>query len=292
MEDTKLYRSDMFLIADSGATKTDWSLVSREKGEQMRFSSQGYNPNYMTGEEIVTDILANLPEGFPSSNVNAIYFYGAGVSELLYDKMRQVLGAAFPSAHEIFVAMDTLAACRALLGYVSGFAAILGTGMNTVLYDGKEIMLNIESGGFMLGDEGSGAYLGKRLIIDYLRHNMPEDAYASTAEAIGLSDDEIIDRIYSGSFPNRFCAAFSKFIGLHINESYFRTLVEDSFRQLFDNVVSKYPEYRKYEFNAVGSVAYHYREVLEDVASEYGMKTGLILKAPMDGLVKYHIRRL
>lgn len=282
----------MFLIADSGATKTDWSLISREKGERLRFSSQGYNPNYMSGDEIVSDILANLPEGFPRSELDAIYFYGAGVSELLYDEMRRVLGAAFPSVHEIFVAMDTLAACRALLGDESGFAAILGTGMNTVLYDGKDIVLNIESGGFLLGDEGSGAYLGKRLIIDYLRHNMPEGAYDLTSEAVGLGDDELIDRIYSGSHPNRFCAAFSKFIGLHINDVYFRTLVEDSFRQFFDNVVSRYPEYRKYEFNAVGSVAYHYRTVLENVASEYGMKTGLILKAPMDGLVKYHMHSL
>ena len=142
----------MILIADSGSTKTDWMCVSEDGNRRICFTSQGYNPNYITQEQMREDILHALPAGFPREEVREIHFYGAGVTELQYDFVRSTLRADFPNAEPISVAMDLLAAARALLGHESGFAAILGTGTNSCLYDGEHITLNIDSLGFILGD--------------------------------------------------------------------------------------------------------------------------------------------
>ena len=128
----------MIIIADSGSTKTDWACVRKDGTDVARFKSLGYNPNFISGEEIHNDILKNLPEGFPTDEVTEVYFYGAGVSELDYDFMRGTLLGVFPNAGKVFVAMDLLGAARALLGHEAGFAAILGTGTNSCLYDGEK----------------------------------------------------------------------------------------------------------------------------------------------------------
>lgn len=280
----------MILIADSGASKTDWACVSRTDGRDIRFTSQGYNPNYISGEQIVEDILRNLPSGFPTAEVSEIYFYGAGVTELQYPFMQETLLKVFTDASKVFIAMDTLASCRALLQDKPGFAAILGTGANSCLYDGCNEGLNVDSCGFILGDEGSGAYLGKRLITDFLRHNMPDKVYGLVAGEIGMSNDEIIDCIYTKPFPNRFCARYAKFIGDNLGtDPYFGNLVKDAFRLFFKLIVTHYPDYTRYTFNSVGSVGFAFRPILEEVCGEFGMKMGNVLKAPMEGLVKYHL---
>ena len=276
----------MILIADSGATKTQWGCVNRDGSCRQDFFSQGYNPNYISGEDIVADIRANLPAGFDTDAVEAIYFYGAGVTPMQYPFVERCLRTVFGKAGEVFIAMDTLASCRALLQRKPGFSAILGTGANSCLYDGCNEGLNVDSCGFILGDEGSGGYLGKRLITDYIRCNMPKAVYEITGKELG----QLLDIIYTKPFPNRFCAQYAKFIGEHLDfDPYFPALVEDAFTKFFDRIVTHYPDYRKYTFNAVGSVAYHFRPILEKVVERYGMKMGvIILPAPMDGLVKYH----
>ena len=270
----------MILIADSGATKTQWGCVNRDGTGRHDFFSQGYNPNYISGEDIIADIRANLPQGFDTDAVEAIYFYGAGVTPMQYPFVEKCLRTVFGKAGEVFIAMDTLASCRALLQREPGFSAILGTGANSCLYDGCNEGLNVDSCGFILGDEGSGGYLGKRLITDFIRCNMPKAVYEITGKELGH---------YTKPFPNRFCAQYAKFIGEHLDfDPYFPALVEDAFTKFFDRIVTHYPDYRKYTFNAVGSVAYHFRPILEKVVERYGMKMGIILPAPMDGLVKYH----
>lgn len=164
----------MILIADSGSTKTDWACVPEDGSRRITFTSQGYNPNYISQDEMREDIFRSLPAGFPRGEVREIYFYGAGVTELQYDFVRRTLHAVFPASAAIFVAMDLLAAARALLGRQAGFAAILGTGTNSCLYDGERITQNIDSLGFILGDEGSGGYLGKQLISDFIRGRCPK----------------------------------------------------------------------------------------------------------------------
>ena len=280
----------MILIADSGASKTDWACVSRNSDIRIRFASQGYNPNYITGPQIVEDILLNKPEELDPEAVKEIYFYGAGVTPLQYPFMEETLRKVFTKAETVFIAMDTLASCRALLGREEGFSAILGTGANTCLYDGCNEGLNIDSCGFILGDEGSGGYLGKRLITDYIRHNMPEHVYELVGKELACSNDELIDTIYTKPFPNRFCAQYAKFIRQNIEaDPYFKELVTDAFVKFFERIVVHYPDYTKYRFNAVGSVAYHFKEYLEPVVKKYGMEMGVIAKAPMEGLINYHL---
>ena len=279
----------MILIADSGATKTEWALVKPEGGKLAGFISQGYNPNYISGDEIVSDIKACMPEGFYPESVREIYFYGAGVTPLQYPFMEKTLLRVSTKAVKVFIAMDTLASCRALLQREPGFAAILGTGANSCLYDGENEGLNVDSCGFILGDEGSGANLGKRMITDYIRHNMPDEVYEIVGKELGKSGEELIDQIYTKPFPNRFCAQYSRFIGENLHtHPYFYALVLTAFRDFFSNIVTHYPDYQKYTFNCVGSVAYYYKDILARVAEEFGMEMGVVLKAPMEGLIKYH----
>lgn len=279
----------MILIADSGATKTEWACISRDGATRIGFYSQGYNPNYITGTQIVADIRANLPEGLSPDLVDEIYFYGAGVTELQYPFMEKTLREVFTKASEVFIAMDTLASCRALLQREPGFAAILGTGANSCLYDGCNEGLNVDSCGFILGDEGSGGYLGKRLITDYIRHNMPERVYKRVGKELGRTNDELIDVIYTKPFPNRFCAQYARFIHDSLDfDPYFPALVTDAFRKFFERIVTHYPDYQKYTFNSVGSVGYFFKSLLEPVVKEFGMKMGTVLQAPMEGLIQYH----
>ena len=279
----------MILIADSGASKTDWACVSKDGKQRISFTSQGYNPNYITADQIVADIFACKPAELDTDSVSEIYFYGAGVTELQYPFMTETLKRVFTKAEKVFIAMDTLASCRALLQREPGFSAILGTGANTCLYDGCNEGLNIDSCGFILGDEGSGGYIGKRLVADYLRHNMPENVYKMVGEWIGMSNDEILDTVYTKPFPNRFCAQYARLVTINLDaDPYFSELVTDGFRQFFEKIVTHYPNYRQYKFNAVGSVAYHFRPLLEKVCAEYGMEVGVIAKAPLEGLIKYH----
>ena len=285
-------RNDMILIADSGATKTQWCCVHPDGSGRTDFFSQGYNPYYISGADIVADILACLPAGMDTDSVQEIHFYGAGVTPLQYPFMERTLREVFTKVRNVFVAMDTLASCRALLQREPGFAAILGTGANSVLYDGCNEGLNIDSCGFILGDEGSGGYLGKRMITDYIRGNMPGNVHELTGRELGMSGEELIDTIYTKPFPNRFCAQYAKFSHENLDfDPYFPNLVRDSFTKFFDRIVTHYPNYQEYTFNAVGSVAYHFKPLLQPVAERYGMMMGTILQAPMDGLVKYHTSR-
>lgn len=279
----------MILIADSGATKTEWACISKDGATRIGFFSQGYNPNYITGTQIVADIRANLPQGLSPDLVEEIYFYGAGVTELQYPFMEKTLREVFSKAGQVFIAMDTLASCRALLQREPGFAAILGTGANSCLYDGCNEGLNVDSCGFILGDEGSGGYLGKRMITDFIRRNMPPKVYDLVGRELGRTNDELIDIIYTKPFPNRFCAQYAKFISAHLDfDPYFPELVTDAFRKFFERIVTHYPDYQSYTFNSVGSVGFYFKPLLEKVVEEFGMKMGTVLQAPMEGLIRYH----
>lgn len=195
----------------------------------VEFSSEGYNPCYVNADYITQSLKAKLPDSFYPEEVREVAFYGAGCYEDKYPVVRAAMTSLFPSAN-IFVAMDLMGSARALLGDSPGFAAILGTGTNSCLYDGKKIRHNIDSLGFMLGDEGSGGYMGKRLIGNYIRGYMPEDIRQAFWEKYNLTGDELIDRIYTGEMPNRFCAGFTWFIsGYNSENEYLDAVVKESF---------------------------------------------------------------
>ena len=277
----------MILIADSGSTKTTWCLVHH--GEVLsEFSSEGYNPCYMNQAYISQSLEACLPDNPLWEQVEEIAFYGAGCYEDKFAVMQEALHPLFPQA-KVSVAMDLIGSARALLGRKAGFAAILGTGTNSCLYDGKRVTHNIDSLGFMLGDEGSGGYMGKRLISDYIRGYMPKDIKQAFWDTYQLTGDALIDRIYLGEMPNRYCAGFTRFItGYGQSHDYLESVVYGAFSDFFKNIVSGYPSYTDYTFNCVGSIGWLFKETLIRVAAEYRMKTEKIISEPMEGLIEYH----
>ena len=278
----------MILIADGGSTKCSWCQLD-DAHNRIYFNTEGYNPDFMDTAAIVASLNQNLPETLPREQVTDIYFYGAGVSsaqkaEIIAVALRQL----FPKA-KAHVTEDLLAAARALLGHKPGFAAILGTGTNSCLYDGEKITYNVDSLGYFLGDEGSGSFFGKRLLRDYLRGLLPDGLQEIFRETYSLgSRNDILDRLYNQPLPNRYLASFAKFAYDHNNVSYCREIVVDAFETFFQNLVLHYPRFQEYTFNCVGSVGYNFRDVLTQVAKSHGMEVGKIIRSPIDDLVAYH----
>ncbi|GAB3728536.1 ATPase [Hymenobacter agri] len=278
----------MILIADGGSTKCSWCLLD-DAHTRVYFNTEGYNPDFMDTAAIVASLSQNLPDTLPREQVRDVHFYGAGVSsaqkaEVIAAALRQV----FPQTRA-HVTEDLLAAARALLGRKPGFAAILGTGTNSCIYDGEKITYNVDSLGYFLGDEGSGSYFGKRLLRDYLRGLLPDGLEEALREEYHLGTrNEILDRLYNQPLPNRFLASFAKFCYDHNNVSYCRDIVHEGFEAFFQNLVLHYPRYKEYTFNCVGSVGYNFRDVLTQVARTHGMEVGKIIRSPIDDLVTYH----
>jgi N-acetylglucosamine kinase-like BadF-type ATPase len=281
----------MIIIADGGSTKTNWCLLD-DNQKKIYFNTEGYNPYFVDSEYIVNSLRKGLPQDLAVEKITEVNYYGAGVhndekAKIVEDAFREL----FPSA-KIEIGHDLLAAARALLGTQAGFAAILGTGTNSCIYDGDKITTHIDSAAWILGDEGSGSYIGKKLLTDFIRGLMPADVAREFSETYKLTPDEIMDNVYTKPLANRFCASFSKFVyDNNVNIAYTRKIVEDAFEAFFANLVSKYPNYQDYTFNCIGSVGYNFRNVLEEKGNQYNMKIGKILRSPIDDLVKFHIER-
>lgn len=279
----------MILLADSGSTKTDWLLLD-ENGQQVtRFASVGFNPFYQTeaiiAQGLRTEVIPNV--GGP---VQEVYFYGAGCADETTSRpAHDALAVAFPAA-TIAVHSDLLAAARGLCGHEAGIACILGTGSNNCLYNGEEIIANIGSLGFWLGDEGSGGYLGKRLVVHYLHGELPVELHeafqASYPDVVRLT---VLDRAYKQPFPNRYFAAFAPFLSLYLSYPFIKALVQDAFRVFLNTYVVRHPGSGSLPVHFAGSVAHHFEEALKEVLVEKGLTLGSIQKSPMPGLVRYHV---
>jgi len=281
----------MIIIADGGSTKTNWCLLD-DSNKKIYFNTEGYNPYFVDSEYIVNSLKKGLPSDLPFDKITEVNYYGAGVhNEEKAKIVEMAMQKVFPNA-KVEIGHDLLAAARALLADQPGFAAILGTGTNTCVYDGEKITHNIDSAAYILGDEGSGSYIGKKLLTDFIRGLMPEAVEKLFFETYKLTPDEIMDNVYTKPLANRFCASFSKFVyNNNVNMEYTRGIVEEAFDTFFKNLVSKYPDYQTHTFNCIGSVAYNFRNVLEETAKRYGMEVGKIIRSPIDDLVVYHINR-
>ena len=275
-----------FLIADSGSTKTDWCIVD-ESGAFSTIRVKGMNPYFQDEEEISSEIEKKLLPAVGDNVIDTVYFYGAGC---IFDKVKVVENAIKKhiTAKRIFVESDLLGVARAVCGKTEGIACILGTGSNSCLYDGDKIVSNISPLGFILGDEGSGAVLGKLLVGDLLKGILPEWLKSLFLEQYGLTPAYIIDKVYRQPFPNRFLAGFAPFLAEHLDEPSIYRLVADSFYAFIYRNVKQYHR-DDCEVSFVGSIAYFFRDILSAVASDTGIVLGKIVQNPMDGLLQYHL---
>lgn len=279
----------MKLIADSGSTKTDWRLIGDDK-PVISANTIGLNPYHNTTEDIqqalITELLPDL--NCDPGEVSEIHFYGAGCSSK--DKNRIVelaLEAVFPKA-DLFVDHDLLGAARALCGNSPGIVAILGTGSNSCYYDGETILENSPALGYVLGDEGSGSYIGKQFIRNYLYNEIPLGLRAKFEEEYTITKDQVLHQIYKEALPNRYLASFTKWVGENLAEDYCKDLVERSFNDFFKHHITKYEQHQSVPMNVLGSVGISFKANLEEVGAKHQVKIGKVIKTPIEELVEYH----
>ena len=277
----------MVLIADSGSTKCAWKIISGS-GEMVTIYTSGINPFFRTTESIYEELRLQL---FPStaSAVERIYFYGSGIiNDEKAAIIREALKKLYPDAI-IELYSDVVAASRALFGNREGIACILGTGSNACLYDGKKVVAGISPLGFILGDEGSGAVLGKILLGDFFKQVMPESLRLKFEEKYHLTRDEALQRVYKTEKPNHFLASFAPFLSAEIETEYALQLVRRSLTEFFERNVIKIPDYQNFSIGFVGSVAFHFSTIVTEICEIYQLNCVSVLQEPMEGLVKYHL---
>lgn len=284
------------LIVDSGSTKTSWCfafLLDTSSADGARtVTTEGLNPAVMSAEEVEEKIAKALNHCLQSLSISAadvenVFFYGAGCisgrAGVVSESIQSILVDA-----RIYVADDLLGAARALCGHKAGIACILGTGSNSCLYDGENIVAHTPALGYVLGDEGSGAVLGRKFLNAVLKQTLPENIRKRFLQESGLDMAEVINRVYRSPAPNRFLASMSKYIHGYLDEKEVRDIVIDNFEDFIRNNILAYgDEFRT--INVVGSIAYHYKEQLTEAASRNGFQIGKIIKSPIEGLIEYHM---
>jgi len=278
----------MILIADSGSTKTHWCLMTAS-GQCSDVRTDGINPVLQSEEQIEVcisnQLLPQIAKLLWAGTVTHVFFYGAGCTPEKKVLVKAALEKIFKKA-EVSVESDMLGAARGLLGRKEGVACILGTGSGSCFYDGEKIAWAVPSLGFILGDEGSGAVLGKRLVGDLLKNQLGEDLKEAFLKEYETSMPDIIDRVYRQPFPNRFLAKLSKFCADHIEDQRIHALVLDHFVQFIRRNLLQYKATAPIGF--VGSIAYYYKPILEEAMKAEGLTVGTILQDPIEGLKAYH----
>lgn len=278
----------MVLIADCGSTKIDWCVLNGDKLEK-RFFSTGVNALLMPEEKIRETFEKELAPEVKDFSIDEVYYYGAGcLSDEIYSNVSRSIAACVPGAKTISVNSDLLAAARALCGTEPGIACILGTGSNSCYYDGKEIKGNVSPLGYILGDEGSGAVLGKLLVGDVLKNQLPKALCEKFLKEYNLDRMAIIQKVYKEPAANRFLASLSPFLIQNIEEPAIHRLVLNAFKAFFVRNIENYEGYKQLPVSFVGSVAHYYRDVLGEAAKALDITIGNIIKSPMEGLLKYH----
>lgn len=279
----------MILIADCGSTKIHWCLLDNEGGVAGEFFTGGINALMLSREEISSRFADELMPLLPKVCINKAFFYGAGcVSPDVCDSVADALRDNIPSLVSVEVTTDLLAAARALCGHNPGVACILGTGSNSCYYDGTRIVDNVSPLGYILGDEGSGAVLGRTLVGDVLKSQLPADLCDKFLKRFDLDRLTIIRRVYREPQANRFLASLAPFLLENIDRPEIRDLVYNSFRAFFVRNVCHYPQAAALGIGFVGSIAYYYGDILRDAAASCGLTVTAILRDPMPGLITYH----
>ena len=278
----------MILIADSGSTKTEWREVTEGVAGRSYISS-GINPFFVTGEDIISLLRKEIPE-LEGSTASRIFFYGTGVSSPAKAEIVRGALVSFFGTGELFIGSDLLGAARSLCQTDPGIACIIGTGSNSCYYDGKVIVSNVSPLGYILGDEGGGAVLGRKLVSGVLKKQLPGIVIENFFKAYPYTPAGILDNVYNMPSPNRFLGQFTRFIADNIHVPELQAIITSSFDEFMIRNVLQYPEARKYPVHFTGSVAYHFRPFLEELLTKYRLQAGLFTLTPMENLVRYHIQ--
>jgi glucosamine kinase len=280
----------MLVIVDSGSTKADWQIVYPD-GKKELISTMGFNPFFHNSERVVSELKKDFTTHVDCPKVKQLYFYGAGCSDDERCKTIKLgLSIIFPNA-TIEVHHDLLACARATCGTNPGISCIIGTGSNTCLYDGHDIIDNVSNLGYLLGDEGSGSHLGKMLIRAYFYRELPEDIKANFELAYPEGKRAILNKIY-GDAPNVYLASFAKFVSSHKDNFYIQKLVSQAFEQLIQRHILKYNGCHTIPIHFIGSIAFHFQDILRMTLEIYELQLGIVIKKPIDNLVDYHLKNL
>jgi len=283
--------ANCILIADSGSTKTDWILTTAENSI-LEVETMGINPVRDSRDAIFDNIKNQLfPQLPPKHQICQIHFYGAGCIDPYKKNVEEILADVFGSTTKITVESDLLGAARALCGNQAGIACILGTGSNSCLYDGKKIVSNTSPLGYILGDEGSGAFLGKTLVGNILKKIFSQKIQDRFFEKYNLTPSIIINKVYRESMPNRFLASLVPFLAEHREEPEIHDMLVWAFRQFFARNVKAYG-HPEMEINCVGSIAFHFENEIKDAAAKEGLKMGKILQKPARDIADFHRKSL
>lgn len=280
--------SDIIILIESGATKSDWRVVNGDGATIRQFLKPGMNVSTMKME----DILATVTDAFETEGLNALdargfYLYTAGV---VTDQIRKEIAShvqSISSIEDVDVQDDLMGAARAVCGREPGIAAILGTGSNACFYDGVSIHRNVYSGGFILGDEGSGARLGKLFLSDFLKGYVPDNVAEDFSKEFDSSYAAIVEGVYRSSSPSGYLGSLAPFILSHKDNGYIRNLIEGNFEAFIDRMLSKY-DISRYPVGLVGGFAWACRDILQPLLLERGIRVSNILKSPAEGLCSYH----
>ena len=276
----------IILIADSGSTKAEWCLLDGKKRKTIY--TQGMSPYFLDTEQIQQVLAIELKSKLKNVEPDEVYYYGTGCANPENVKsVKQALKKIFTKA-TISVDHDLMGAAKALCGSEKGVACILGTGSNSCYYNGKKIIKNSPGLGYILGDEGSGAYLGKKVVQYYLYNTFDPDLMDRFNAKYNTTNVEILDAVYKHPLPNRFLAGFVPFLIENRGHFMIENIIEDGFNDFFFNHIYKYRESWIMPIHFIGSVAFGFKDVLKDMCNAYELELGRVLKNPMDGLVKYH----
>lgn len=277
----------MILVADSGSSKTDW-LLANPGSEPTEYRSDGLNPYFLTEKEITKKIQEQLAEVIAvASQVTEIYFFGAGCSSPdRHEMVSNALSHVFPKAF-VSVDSDLLGSAYATCGKEKGICCVLGTGSNISFFDGEDVAEGKHGLGYILGDEGSGSWLGKRLITDYMYGHMPPEIHESFRTTYMLDKPTLIKKVYQEPRANAYLASFARFINSIQKTDYGQELLNSSFIEFIETNIKSYPEYHQYKCHFVGSIAYCFSDELKAMCTRYHVSVGKIIRKPINDLLNF-----
>lgn len=278
----------MILIADGGSTKADWIALDENKNELFRVRTEGLNPAVVPVNVLKERILSKPEFSENLEKVTQIFFYGAGCGTEVAIKILKDLFEELFTKSEVVVEEDMLAAVYAATGSDPAIVCILGTGSNSCYYDGKEMHMSTVSLGYMIMDEASGNYFGKKLLQDYFYKTMPENIAAKFEQEYNLEADEVKRNLYRESNPNTYLANFASFMFQFKDSQYVLDLMEFGFEEFFQKRVIPYNKDKATPIYFIGSIAHYFYDILEKVANKYELNLAAAIQRPIDNMITYH----